>query len=57
MGFLTKLTTVVAVLFMVTSLILAFSSTRRAASVVKDRPAPSAPAESPQTPAVPEPTK
>lgn len=57
MGFLTKLTTGVAVIFMVTSLFLAFSSTRQASSVMKERPAASAPAESPQSPAVPEPKK
>ncbi len=44
MGFLSKLTTIVAVLFMITSLLLTFSSTRRASSVIKERPAQSAPA-------------
>ena len=39
MGFLTKLTTVAAVIFMITSLILAFSSTKRASTVMKERPA------------------
>jgi preprotein translocase subunit SecG len=62
MGFLSKLTTVVAVLFMITSLILTFSSTRRASSVIKERPAQSAPAERSQVPVqpqipVPEPKK
>jgi preprotein translocase subunit SecG len=62
MGFLSKLTTVVAVLFMITSLILTFSSTRRASSVIKERPTQSAPAERPQIPVqpqipVPEPKK
>jgi preprotein translocase subunit SecG len=62
MGFLSKLTTVVAVLFMITSLILTFSSTRRASSVIKERPAQSAPAEPSQIPVqpqipVPEPKK
>jgi len=62
MGFLTKLTTIVAVLFMVTSLVLAFTSTKKASSVMRERPAPSAPAEpskipvQPQIP-VPEPRK
>ncbi len=54
MGFLTKLTTGVAVLFMITSLLLAFSSTRRASSVVKERPAQSAPAEPSQIPVQPQ---
>ncbi|NWF94229.1 MAG: preprotein translocase subunit SecG [Syntrophaceae bacterium] len=56
MGFLTKLTTIVAVLFMVTSLILTFSSTRRASSVIQEKPASSAPAGPSQVP-VPEPKK
>jgi preprotein translocase subunit SecG len=49
MGFLTKLTTVAAVLFMATSLILAFSSTRQVSSVMKEKPAQTAPA--PEAPA------
>ncbi|MGA2468334.1 MAG: preprotein translocase subunit SecG [Thermodesulfobacteriota bacterium] len=62
MGFLSKLTTVVAVLFMITSLLLTFSSTKRASSVIKERPAQSAPAEPSQIPVqpqipVPEPKK
>lgn len=62
MGFLTKLTTVVAVLFMITSLLLTFSSTKRASSVIKERPTQSAPAEPSQIPVqpqipVPEPKK
>ena len=44
MGFLTKLTTVAAIIFMITSLLLAFSSTRKASSVIRERPAESAPA-------------
>ena len=62
MGFLTKLTTVVAVIFMITSLLLAFSSTKRASSVMKEKPAQEVPAapskvpDQPQTP-VPEPKK
>jgi preprotein translocase subunit SecG len=62
MGFLSKLTTVAAVVFMITSLLLAFSSSRRASSVMREKPAPTAPAEpqkapvQPQIP-VPEPKK
>jgi preprotein translocase subunit SecG len=62
MGFLSKLTTVAAVIFMLTSLLLTFSSTRRASTIMKERPAPTAPAEpseapvQPQVP-VPEPRK
>ena len=62
MGFLSKLTTVAAVIFMITSLVLAFSSTKRASSLMKERPAPTAPAELPTVPTqpqvpVPEPKK
>jgi preprotein translocase subunit SecG len=59
MGFLSKLTTVAAVVFMITSLLLTFSSTRRASTVIKERPAESIPATPPQTPEapVPEPKK
>ena len=53
MGFLTKLTTAVAVIFMITSLILAFASTRRASTVVRERPAQSAPAAPSQLPVQP----
>ncbi len=62
MGFLSKLTTVAAVVFMITSLLLTYSSTRRASTVIKDKPAQTAPAEpqkapvQPQAP-VPEPKK
>jgi preprotein translocase subunit SecG len=62
MGFLSKLTTVAAIIFMITSLLLTFTSSRRASTIMKERPAPTAPAESsqapvqPQTP-VPEPKK
>ncbi len=53
MGFLTKLTTVAAIVFMATSLILAFSSSRQVSSVMSQKPAQTAPA--PETPApVPE---
>jgi len=54
MGFLSKLTTGVAVLFMITSLILTFSSTKRASSVIKERPAQSAPIEPSQVPVQPQ---
>ena len=62
MGFLSKLTTVAAVIFMITSLLLAFASSRQASSLMKERPAQSAPAESSSVPAqpqvpVPEPKK
>ena len=63
MGFLTKLTTVAAIIFMLTSLLLTSASTRRASStVMKEKPAPTAPAApsempvQPQVP-VPEPKK
>jgi preprotein translocase subunit SecG len=62
MGFLSKLTTVAAVVFMITSLLLTFSSTRRGSTIMKDRSAPTAPATpsempvQPQVP-VPEPRK
>jgi len=55
MGFLSKLTTVAAVIFMITSLLLTFSSARRASTVVKERPASTAPSEMPVQPRVPEP--
>ena len=60
MGFLTKLTTVAAIVFMTTSLLLAFSSTRRASSVIRERPAqtttvPEAPSTAPVQPQVPTP--
>jgi preprotein translocase subunit SecG len=55
MGFLSKLTTVAAVIFMITSLVLTFSSTRKASTVIKERPAPTAPSESPVQPQVPVP--
>ena len=54
MGFLSKLTTVAAVVFMITSLLLAFTSTRQATTVIKERSAPSAPAEPAQAPAPPQ---
>jgi preprotein translocase subunit SecG len=55
MGFLSKLTTVAAIIFMITSLLLTFSSARRASTVVKERPAPTAPSGIPVQPQVPVP--
>ena len=40
MGFLSKLTTVAAVVFMITSLLLTYSSTRRASTVIKGEASP-----------------
>jgi preprotein translocase subunit SecG len=62
MGFLSKLTTVAAVIFMITSLLLTFSSTRKASTVMKERPAPTAPTAPSELPVqppapVPEPKK
>jgi len=60
MGFLSKLTTVAAVIFMITSLLLAFASTKRASSLIMERPAATAPAGTPGAPVqpqVPEPKK
>jgi len=54
MGFLTKLTTVAAIIFMVTSLLLAFSSTQRASSVMKETPAKAAPVEPEKAPIQPQ---
>jgi len=53
MGFLTKLTTIAAVIFMITSLLLAFASTRKASSVVREKPAQSAPGTVPVQPQAP----
>jgi len=64
MGFLSKLTTVAAIIFMVTSLLLTFSTTRKVSTIMKERTAPTAPAgpsglpaqpEAPQAPQVPAP--
>jgi len=58
MGFLSKLTTVAAVIFMITSLLLTFSSTKRASTIMRERPVPSAPmapSEIPVQPQVPAP--
>jgi preprotein translocase subunit SecG len=54
MGFLSKLTTVAAVIFMITSLLLAFSSSKRASSLMKERPVQSAPVESEKVPIQPQ---
>ena len=53
-GFLTKLTTVAAVVFMITSLLLAFTSSRRASSIMKGSPVQTAPAETQQAPVQPQ---
>jgi preprotein translocase subunit SecG len=58
MGFLSKLTTVAAIVFMITSLLLTFSSTRKASTIMKERAtpmAPEAPSEMPVQPQVPVP--
>ena len=64
MGFLSKLTTVAAVIFMITSLLLTFSTTRKVSTIMKERPAPTVPAapsgvpaqpQAPQAPQVPVP--
>jgi preprotein translocase subunit SecG len=62
MGFLSKLTTIAAVIFMITSLLLAFASSKRASSLMGEKPAQSVPVESSDVPAqpqvpVPEPKK
>jgi len=54
MGFLSKLTTVAAVIFMITSLLLAFTSTQKASSVIKEGPAQSAPSETQPAPVLPQ---
>ena len=53
-GFLTKLTTVAAVVFMVTSLLLAFTSSKRASSVMSGSSTQSAPAQPKQAPVQPQ---
>ena len=52
--FLGKLTTGVAVVFMITSLLLAFTSTQKASSVIKEGPAQSAPSETQPAPVLPQ---
>ncbi len=54
MGFLTKLTTVAAIIFMLTSLLLAFASSRKVSSVIKERPAQTVPAEPQKAPLLPQ---
>ncbi|MBM4322449.1 MAG: preprotein translocase subunit SecG [Deltaproteobacteria bacterium] len=54
MGFLSKLTTVAAVIFMITSLLLTYTSTRRASTVIKEKPAQAAPAEPQKVPVQPQ---
>lgn len=54
MGFLSKLTTVAAIIFMVTSLLLTFSTTRKVSTIMKESPAPTAPAGPSELPAQPE---
>jgi preprotein translocase subunit SecG len=56
MGFLTKLTTAAAIIFMITSLLLAFTATKRASSLMREKPsqtAPAAPQEIPVQPQIP----
>lgn len=53
MGFLSKLTIGAATVFMCTCLILAFSSTKRASTVIKEKPAATAPATTEKTEAKP----
>ena len=54
MGFLSKLTTVAAIIFMITSLLLALASSRQASSLMKERPVQSAPVESEKVPIQPQ---
>jgi len=54
MGFLSKLTTIAAVLFMITSLLLTFTSSKRASTVMKERPAQTAPVEPQNVPVQPQ---
>jgi len=53
-GFLTKLTTIAAVVFMITSLLLAFTSNRRGSSVMTGGPAQTVPAQPQQAPVQPQ---
>jgi len=63
MGFLSKLTTFAAIIFMLTSLLLTFSTTRKVSTIMKERPVPTAPAgpsgvpAQPEAPQAPEPKK
>ena len=54
MGFLSKLTTIAAVIFMITSLLLTFTSSKRASTVMKERPAQTAPIEPQNVPVQPQ---
>ena len=54
MGFLSKLTTVAAIIFMLTSLLLTFASSRRASTLMRERPAPAVPAAPSEAPAQPQ---
>ena len=54
MGFLSKLTTIAAIIFMATSLILAFGSSRRSSSVVRGSPVQAAPSENQPAPIQPQ---
>jgi preprotein translocase subunit SecG len=55
MGFLTKLTTAAAIVFMITSLLLAFSTSGQSSSVMSTKPAQrEAPVEVPTAPAQPQ---
>ncbi len=54
MGFLSKLTTVAAIIFMITSLLLTFSTTRKVSTIMRERPAPAAPAAPSGLPAQPQ---
>jgi preprotein translocase subunit SecG len=54
MGFLTKLTTAAAIIFMITSLLLAFTATKRASSLMREKPSQTAPAESEKVPIQPQ---
>lgn len=53
MGFLSKLTTVAAIIFMITSLVLTFSSTKSSSVIMKERPVQSVPMESNELPIKP----
>jgi preprotein translocase subunit SecG len=54
MGFLSKLTTVAAVVFMITSLLLTYASTKRASTVIKEKPAQTVPTEPQKVPVQPQ---
>jgi len=54
MGFLSKLTTAAAIVFMITSLLLTFASTKKASTVMKERSAPTSPAAPSEMPVQPQ---